>query len=540
MVARVKMEPCPAKTATRQQGRKVKQKRGYQQCFLHIACGLALLLACPLQGYSASNDPEQEIRRSLGKIRLPPQMLETHLADPVNPEQTLYEGAIRGALSRLDPFSVFLDEQQFGMFQQQQRGVQQGFGAILNVQSGSVMVLQAIPGAPFSRAGLGPGDRIARINGHWVAAMDLPQLVEVLQEARSSRVKLSVIRSGKVVAEEFDLDPTEVPQPTVDKKFLLQPQVGYLHVSGIEQGTPKEIDDTLNEWKGQQLRGLILDLRDNPGGALDAAVSIAGLFLEKGQLVTSLQGRALPEKKYFVTSSPPWPDLPLVVLVNEATASAAEIIAAALQEHDRAWLVGSETFGKGVVESVLPLSQGAALVLTVAQYFTPQGASVQKALPGTALAGILEKGTRQFFSDQGRPLGRNGGVQPDEKADSWQLDSWARFVQQSSAFINFAQTYLDRHGQVEEDFLVEEPVLEDFRNFLRRAGLRVPPESWERSRPFVRTRIQTELFNLTFGISRGDEIEIRADPQVQAGRLSLSKASQLLAGRGQAPMPGGQ
>ncbi|MBI4443255.1 MAG: PDZ domain-containing protein [Acidobacteria bacterium] len=510
------------------------QERGYRQCFLRIACRLALLLACPLLGYSASSDPEQEIRRSLGKITKVYQMLETHLADPLDPEQTLYEGAIRGTLSRLDPFSVFLDEQQFAMFQQQQRGVQQGFGAILNVQSGSVMVLQAIPGAPFSRAGLGPGDRITRINRHWVAAMDLQQLVEALQEARSGRVRLSVIRSGKVVAEEFDLDPTEVPQPSVDKKFLLLPQVGYLHVAGIEQGTLREITLALEQWKQQQLQGLILDLRDNPGGALEAAVEIAGLFLEKGQLVTSLQGRAMPEKKYVVASSPPWPDLPLVVLVNEATASAAEIIAAALQEHDRAWLVGTETFGKGVVESVLPLSQGAALVLTVAQYFTPHGASVQKALPGTALAGILGKGTRQFFSDQGRPLGRNGGVKPDEMAVSWQLDSWARFLQQGSAFINFAQAYLDRHGKVEENFLVDETVLEDFRNFLRRAGVRVPPESWERFQPFLRTRIHTELFNLTFGMTRGDEIEIQADPQVQAGLLSLSKASQLLAGRSQA------
>ena len=347
---------------------------------------------------------DQAIRESLQRIAKVYDLVATHLADPVNAEKAIYEGAIRGALSQLDPFSVFLDSDQFQLLQQQQRGVQRGFGAILNVQAGRITVLQSLPGSPFGRAGLGPGDRIVAINGHRVAVMDLRELVEVLEQAKSGRVRLSVLQSGKAVPNDFELDPAEMPSPTVDKKFLLAPDVGYLHVARFEESTPAEIKEALEDWKKGNLQGLILDLRDNPGGALEPTVGAASLFLQQGQAVVSFGGRALPEKKYVVDALPLWRDLPLVVLVNGKTASAAEIVAAAFQDHDRAWVVGEASFGKGVVESVMQLSEGAALALTTARYFTPQGRSVQRALPGTALADILGKGGKQFYSDAGRPL----------------------------------------------------------------------------------------------------------------------------------------
>ncbi|MGH9785763.1 MAG: S41 family peptidase, partial [Terriglobia bacterium] len=437
-------------------------------CFAFTSQGAA-------QDSASEQAADQEIRGSLEKITRVFHWAATHLADPVDPDRAIYDGAIRGALARLDPFSVFLDSGQFYAFQQQQRGVQQGFGAVLSVQAGQAMVLQAIPGAPFARAGLGPGDRLIRINGHRVASLDLQGLVEVLQQARSGRVRLSVVRSGQVVPEEFDLDPSEVPTATVDKKFLVEPGVGYLHVSQIEQRTPEEIRDALAEWIGLDLRGLVLDLRGNPGGSLEAAVTTAGLFLAKDSAVVSMQGRAMPERKYRVEGEPVAPSLPLVVILDRRTASAAEIIAGALQEHDRAWLVGEASFGKGVVETVLPLAEGTALVLTVARYLTPSGRSVQRPLPGTALAGILGGTPQAFATDRGRPLTDRGGVEPDQKAESWRLDPWARFLEESTAFINFAQRYLERRGRIGPDFVVSDSLLEEFRGYLEESGVVVPP-----------------------------------------------------------------
>lgn len=501
--------------------------------FFIIACVAALAAAAPGFAQSPDKQRDEDIRRALQKISEVYNLAATQLAEPVDVERALYDGAIRGALSVLDPFSTFLDAQQFQSLQQQQRGVQKGFGAILNVQSGSVTVLQAVPGSPFGRAGLGPGDRIVRINGHRVAAMDLQELVEVLQAAKSDRVHLSVVQSGAVVPREFDLSPAEVPSPTVDKKFLVTPQVGYLHVARIEDGTPGEIKAALQEWKQTRLRGVLLDLRDDPGGSLEPTIAAASLFLQEGQAVVSLQGRAVPAKKYVVDTPAVWSNLPLVVLINARTASAAEIIAAAFQEHDRAWVVGEPSFGKGVVESVMPLSEGAALALTTARYYTPQGRSVQRPLPGTALADILSDGMQQFRSDSGRPLLQGGGVQPDQLARSWQLEPWVEIFGQSTAFMNFAQSYIERHGKVSESFEVDDLVLDEFQSFLRGAGVAVPSQSWISSLPYLKVRIKTELVNLVFGASKGDEVEVRGDPQVKSAVQALDQAQQLLRLKGQ-------
>jgi len=495
--------------------------------FITIDC-LAVILVLSPYGRPSEKQDDQEIRRGLEKITRVYDITATQLADPTDPEKAIYEGAIRGALSRLDPFSVFLDAEQSQSLQQQQRGVQQGFGAILNVQAGSVTVLQALPASPFGRAGLGPGDRIVRINGYRVASMDLQELVEVLQQARSSRVRLSILQSGKVVPQDFEMDPAELPSPTVDKKFLLRQDVGYLRVARVEESTPEEIKSALEEWNAKDLRGLLLDLRDNPGGALEPTVAVASLFLREGQAVVSLQGRAMPEKSYVVDALPLWRNLPLVVLINGRTASAAEIIAAAFQEHDRAWVVGEPSFGKGVVESVMPLSEGAALALTTARYFTPQGRSVQRPLPGTALAGVLSESGKKFFSDAGRPLADGGGLQPDQKAAAWQLDPWTETLGQTTAFVNFAQSYIERHGKISEAFGVDDSVLDEFQSFLQQAGVLIPPQSWVTSVPFLKVRIKTELFNLVFGASRGDEVEAGGDPQVESAVQALSQARQLL------------
>jgi carboxyl-terminal processing protease len=502
---------------------------------LSAAICCALLLSSPAYSQSKeqpSEQAEEEIRRSLERITAVFDAVSTHLADPVDPEKAIYEGAIPGVVSRLDPFSVFLNRDQFQSLQQQQRGVRQGFGAVLSVQAGKVTVLQSVPDSPFGRAGLGPGDRIVGINRHRVASLDLEELVQVLEQARSGKVLLSVLQGGSVVARDFELDPSEVPSPTVDKKFLLEPRLGYLHVARIEQSTPSEIEQALAEWKESDLRGLLLDLRDNPGGSLDAAVETAGLFLPEEKTVVSLQGRAMPARSYRTIAGPHYPRLPLVVLLNERAASAAEIIAAALQEHDRAWLVGKQSFGKGVVESVLPLSEGAALVLTTARYLTPLGRSVQKPLPGTALAGILDQGPSEFVTETGRRLREAGGVLPDQIAEPWRLEEWTAWLQQSTAFVNFAEAYLERHGAIGEDFRADEGVLNEFERFLRQAGFSVLEQQWQQALPFLKMRIEAEIFNLVFGIAKGDEVEVRADPQVQAAAAVIQKAEELLARAG--------
>jgi carboxyl-terminal processing protease len=336
------------------------------------------------------------------------------------------------------------------------------------------------------------------------------------------------LQGGSVVARDFELDPSEIPSPTVDRHFLLSESIGYLHVAHIEQGTANEIDDVLKGWELNSVAGVILDLRRNPGGSLDAAKEVASLFLPAGKVVVALDGKSVSNQVYRTETEPRYPSLPIVVLINGQSASAAEVIAAALQEHDRAWLVGETTFGKGVAESVLPLSGGSALVLTSARYFTPKGRSVQKPLPGTALAGILKQGPAGFTSDRGRPLQQTSGLPPDQAAEPWRLDEWMKWLQQSTAFVNFAQQYLERHGRVAEQFRADEGVLREFESFVRQAGAAIPRQEWERAIPFLQARVEAEILSQAVGIVKGDEAQLRRDPQVQAAAAAMEKAAQLL------------
>lgn len=486
-------------------------------------------IAAQFPNSAKTQAPNVEIQKSLEMITKVYHLLTTQFADPIDPQTTIYQGVIRGALTSLDPFSVFLDADQFSGFQDQQRGVQQGFGAVLSIQAGQVLVLQALPETPFSRAGLGPGDRILRINGQRIANLNLEELLQVLQDAKKGKASLSVLRSGKVVAEDFELNPAELESSAVDRVYLLEPGIGYLHVRGMEQATSQEIRSALEPWQAsKKITGIILDLRDNPGGSLEAAVDIAGLFLPKGSLVVSLRGRSIPGQEYRVSSDPAFPDIPIVVVINERSASASEILAAALQEYDRAWILGQTSFGKGVAESVFPLSEGTALVLTTARHFTPKGRSVQRPLPDTALAGILKNETHAVLSERGRSLSSSGGVHPDQIADPWQITGWAVWLDQSTAYINFAQKCLERMGKVPQDFTADDRIISDFLQYLTEAGVRVPQQDWKSNQDYLKMRIEMEIFNLVYGIERGNRVEVEADPQVIIAREAVAKMPQLL------------
>ncbi len=525
--------------------------------------------------------------------------VEQNYMDSVNPDQTIMNGAIRGMLSVLDPFSAFFDRDQFELLQQQARGEALGFGSILYVQPGKVLVLQTAQGSPSWRAGLGPGDEIVEINGTRIDRLEFNSLVELLQRARSQPVRLGVVHPGKVVPQDFELKPAEVALPTVDKSFLVATGIGYIHLSAFETKTPQEVVDALKRLEVHSdaggpvaqgslsnpaafalcegrsggpapagrlrpplqrgLKGLLLDLRDNHGGMLEAALGVTSLFLKPNLLVLTVRGRAGPEQSYRTFSTAVHFDLPLVVLVNGNTASAAEVVAAALQEHDRALIVGEPTFGKGVVETVMALSEKTGLALTTAQYVTPSGRSIQRSLPGTALAATeiaasftparehaaprgaaaqdiranqqraeASNGSVAFYTDNGRPVFSGGGVKPDVAVPPRTLDPWVTFLNQRGAFTEFASEYVTLHGKVDRAFEPDSEVLDNFKDFLGRQRVRVPQNYWSADQAYLKVRIKTELLNLVYGLVFGDEVETRDDPQVQQAVTLFPRIPMLL------------
>ncbi len=499
-----------------------------RSCFLSAA----LFTTSPL--FPQATLPPDDVGRELTRFTGVYGALEENFMDPVEPDRAIFDGGIRGMLAALDPFSAFFDREQFKLLQEQARGEALGFGSILYVQAGKVVVLRTREGSPSWRAGLGPGDEIVAVNGGRIRDLDLRSLIDLLQKARSQAVRLDVIRPGKFVAQDFELKPAEISLPTVDRAFVLSPGIGYIHLSGFEQRTTEEVARAVEQLGGKSLKGLLLDLRDNHGGMLDAAVGVSGLFFRADTPVLTVRGRAAAEKAYRTPQTPRRFEMPLIVLVNGNTASAAEVVVAALEEHDRALIVGEPTFGKGVVEGVAGLSEKTGLALTTAQYFTPSGRSIQRPLPGTALetpaAGPQSPSGNapQFHTDNGRPVSAGGGVTPDVQIPSRALDSWATFLNQRGFFSSFASDTLTLHGKVRDSFEPDAKVLESFKDFLTRQEIRVPEKEWQEDQDYLKLRIKTEVFNFVFGLARGDEVEVRGDPQVKRAAALFSKIPRLL------------
>lgn len=478
--------------------------------------------------------------------------IEQHYMDPVDPDHAIFDGGIRGALSALDPFCAFLDRDQFELMQQQARGESVGFGSILYVSVGKVLILQTAQGSPSSRAGLAPGDEIVSINGERIDRLDFQSLIELLKASRSRPVRLGIIHPGRDVPDDVNLVPAEVALPSVDKAFLLSPGIAYVHIASFEGKTPEEVANALDGMDAPHLKGLLLDLRDNHGGIVESAAAVSSLFLKQGELVLTTRGRAMPEKVYRAPQMPRHYDMPIVALVNGETASAAEVLAAALQEHDRAVIAGTPTYGKGVVQSVMELSEQTGLALTAGQYFTPSGRSIQRPLAGTALtfASLSRSATspdksgkaspgedpnppsaQSFHTDDGRPVTAGGGVTPDAAIPGRQDDPWFMFVSQRGYVTSFAESYLTTYGRLSPSFEVSPEMLDDFKATLLRDGVRVPDEYWSVDQERLRLRIKVELTDLIYGLERGNEVATKGDTQVQQAVELFPRVAQILHGR---------
>ena len=444
--------------------------------------------------------------------------VEREAADPVNPEQAIYGGAIPGMLRRLDPHSVFFDPEQFDQLKKLQESTQKGFGSVVSVLPGRVIVLQVLPGTPAAKSGICPGDEIVAINGIGLARLDIEQLIGLLSQTRQKEARIDVRRPGNARLLTFTLTPEEMQSPSVERAFFLRPGIGYLRVSSFDAETGKQIRDAIEKLGGRKLSGLVLDLRNNPGGLLAAALETASLFLKPDQVLLTVRGRAVQstEEKVPATASPY--EFPMAVLVNGRTASAAEIVAGALQDHDRAIVVGEPSYGKGLVESVFPLSEGTGLALTTAYYFTPSGRSIQRPLEGSQIQSshiAMRLGEqKEFRTDSGRIVQGGGGIRPDYEVYPQPMSRFRMVLDGTGAFTSFATEYTRRNGPVDENFEVSPQVLDEFQVYLSERKIRPGVAEWSSEREWITNRLKTELFNLSLGVERGDEVEAQRDPVI--------------------------
>jgi len=303
-------------------------------------------------------------------------LLQQYYVEPIEATQVI-KGAIDGMLSSLDPHSAYLDPEDFQELQEETQGSFVGIGVEITIRHDVLTVVAPIEDTPAARAGIRSGDRILRIDGHPTKDMTLFQAVKLLRGERGTSVRITVGRSDWDQPREIELVRDLIPLHSV-KSRLLRDRFGYLRITTFQANTIREFRQHLRRLEKQApLAGLVLDLRNNPGGLLDQAVQVSDVFLEEGVIV-STRGRD-PEQNmvYSAHRSGTSPDYPVIVLVNAGTASGAEIVAGALQDHRRALILGTETFGKGSVQTVIPMDNGAGIRLTTARYYTPNGRSIQ-------------------------------------------------------------------------------------------------------------------------------------------------------------------
>jgi carboxyl-terminal processing protease len=294
-------------------------------------------------------------------------------------DKKLLKDAVQGMLSRLDPHSTFLDQESYKEMRIGTEGEFGGLGIEVTMEDGFVKVVTPIDGTPAQKAGLKPGDLIIRLDDAAVKGMNLSDAVKVMRGKPGSRITLTVVREGANKPLEFTLARAIIKIQSV-KKRMLEPGFGYVRVTTFQANSGKSMIRAISKLERQnkgKLKGLVLDLRNNPGGVLPAAVSISDAFLTQG-LIVYTEGRASDSKlRYSATPNDVIGGAPMVVLVNGGSASASEIVAGALQDHRRAIILGTKTFGKGSVQTILPMSRGTALKLTTARYYTPKGRSIQ-------------------------------------------------------------------------------------------------------------------------------------------------------------------
>jgi carboxyl-terminal processing protease len=477
--------------------------------------------------------------------------VHTYYVDSL-PETELYDKATNGMLEQLkDPYSVLLTGDDYRQLTEQTSGNYAGLGIQIDVRDGWITVVAPLPESPAERAGVQTGDQIIEVDGKPTEGWKNDQAVKALRGEAGSKIVIRIRRAGIAEPIRYELTRATIHIRSVPPGTLFEGGVGYISLNPVSETSANELRDEITALKGKGMKSLVLDLRLNPGGLLDQGVKVTELFLDRGQEIVSTRGRARGASKNFLDENKQlWPDLPIVVLVNEGTASAAEIIAGALQDHDRAVVVGSPTFGKGLVQTLFPLGEGVALKLTTARWFTPSGRTIQREAkseeeqfeiaqasvdsapdPSTSDSALRERPA--FRTDGGRVVRGGGGIVPDLVVRPDTLSTAEREFGRSlgskvpayrDAITAYALELKRTKGVTAETFRVTPEMRQEIHQRLRAKGVDISPAVFEGAHALVDEQLGYEVARYLFG--RPAEFRRRSldDDQLQTAFGLLRKA----------------
>ncbi len=487
----------------------------------------------------ATTDGSSNLQDSVKNFTNVLAVVQQNYADKVDVEKAIYDGAIPGMLHVLDPHSNFFDPQQYSQFREEQEGRYYGVGMTIAQRQNQTIVVAPFVGTPAFKAGIRPLDVILKVDGKSCAGLTSTQIADMLKGPKGTTVHITLGREGYPKPIEVTVIRAEIPRPGVEYYTMLKPGLGYIHVSTFNETTDADLQAAMKALDYPKLNGLILDLRDNGGGLLSQAVGMGDMFLDKGELIVSHHGRSSPPHPYYATDGNHGVDVPLIVLVNNNTASASEIVSGAIQDHDRGLIVGETTFGKGLVQTQFPLSNDTALLLTTARYYTPSGRLIQRDYSNTTLWDYHynpqpPKQPEVKLTDSGRQVYGGGGITPDVKVAAPKLNDFEQLLVARGIFYpfpqsvgDFAEYYLGTRPDVTKNFVVDSTVMNDFTKFLNKEHIDYTAADIQNNLPWLKWEIKREVFTSVFGLDAGYKVELENDPQLDKAETLVPEARAL-------------
>lgn len=386
--------------------------------------------------------------------------------------------SIDGMLRTLDPHTNFLEPKEYSDMQDRQKGSFYGLGILVTKRNDQVTVITPLEGTPAARLGIRAGDVIAEVEGQATDELSLDDVVKRLKGPKGTTVHIKIIRVGIKEPIPLTIVRAAIPTNSISNVLMLKPGVGYIRIKDFTATTVRELDEAVEKLKTQGMQKLVLDLRGNPGGLLDAAVGVADHFLDKGQMIVYTKGRTPDsEQNYLAPGKHEKVEMPLVVLVNRGSASASEIVAGAIQDHDRGLVIGETSWGKGLVQSVYTLQYGAGLALTTSKYFTPSGRNIQRDYSSfydyyvadegddSSVAEVPLKDRKQFKTDTGRVVYGGGGITPDVLIKPPQLSRITQLLEVRGTMFNYGVEYYAKHPDLTNDLAITPDLVEDFARY---------------------------------------------------------------------------
>jgi len=471
-------------------------------------------------------------------------LVEENYSNDVDSDKAVY-GAIDGMLRTLDPHSKFFDPKAFNSLREDQRGKYYGLGITVTTRFGKVTVVSPpFVGSPAEKVGLRVGDVISQVNGESTTGMDLNEVVSKLKGPRGTPVKIKVVRPG--VDEPIEMNPIrdEIAKYTINTTFMIKPRIGYIKLDSFAETTGQELRDALkklrDELKKSDARdfdGLVFDLRNNPGGLLQEAIEVCETFLQKGQLVVETRGRTRGSSRQYASQKLNSDNtFPLVVLINPQSASASEIVSGALQDHDRALIVGQTSFGKGLVQSVYPLSKNAGLALTTQKWYTPSGRLIQRDYSQISQFDYYNhresnppKKDDIKHSDIGRIVYGGGGITPDYVVEEPKVNEFQTMLAAKYAVYTFVRDFLAKSPTVDQSFQVSDALIDQFKQHMTKRGIEFTEKDFQDNRNYLKRSIKYEVFYNRFGVADAGRVLLEDDPQIMKALDLIPEAKDLAA-----------